>query len=180
MFDGFLSFAIFLTSLGIVYFSFQLVPQTPVAALQKLSTSSVGETYIGPITGRTNLFNVDLIATGNLRLASFDARSVPFAVTQGSPIVVDGWALDSDKREAATRVIAVIENEFTIGPVTISRPDVVSAFHLTPENLISGFQLTIPTKNLVSGNHRLHFLVVGTEANSILDTNWSVKFRAIR
>ncbi len=137
--------------------------------------SVLSQTYIGRVKGKTGSFHIDqILVNGKRQKLAASSPVTTVELTKAVDIAVQGWAIDSRLRRSASRAIAAVDGEYTIAPLTVDRPDVVSALKLSPEATRSGFALDIPTNDLGAGRHHIRFLVIGADGTSLLDTGTSI------
>ncbi len=169
--DATLTAIIVAIAAAVVYCAFTLVPTAapPAVAVPELAPDEI---HLGPVRGRATKFVVDELRVGG-NLVPPSARGGPVDVSRGEAIVATGWALDDATNRAASRVVARVDSDLTIATVALPRPDVVAKFNLTPGSN-SGFAIDVPTSDLDPGKHVLHFLVVGSDGATLLDTGTSI------
>lgn len=97
----------------------------------------------------TTLFTVDAIAGQPFAIAT----PHPITVTAGVPVILEGWAVDTDANRPAAGVVASVDGETVIAAqYGIDRADVAQFFNV-PAFRPSGYRLTIPPGALPVGQH---------------------------
>ena len=121
----------------------------PVATAPRASTLLPGAT----------LHSLDTIAYGRVSITLPNAQRRHIVVSSGDSVTLQGWAVDSPNRSAASSVVAQVDGFSRLTLVTLGeRADVAGVFR-NPNYLRSGYSITIPKDLLPAGTHVVRLLV---------------------
>jgi len=105
------------------------------------------------------------LETINNVLEPYAPKAYPVTIEAPNPIVVTGWAVDSETRQLAGAVEVVFDGRPLQADYKISRQDVAIAQKIDAYAL-AGFRLVIPTAKLAKGDHTLSVRVVANNLKS--------------
>ena len=128
-----------------------------------------------PLSDTSNeLFgSLDEIYFGNA--PSFTTDSAPVLAKRGDPFSIRGWLVKSDSRPLPGPIVAVVDfNDATriaaaYGDPRPEIPAYMSTRHPGTYTANSGFHVSIPTKALLPGLHRLQFEVLTPDGTVLLE-----------
>jgi hypothetical protein len=108
-----------------------------------------GMTHTLQRSAATTLFFIDQIGSFSNPLSQ-----KALEVSGEEPLVIAGWAVDSQAKTPADGVEVVIDNQAYVARYGLERQDVAQA-HKTPAYAASGFMYSAPAQSFGKGRHSL-------------------------
>ncbi len=156
-------------SLGIHHFRMKLVSKNGTTS-SVLGSRVAFQTFRLAALTRPTIYSVDIISGHTL------TNRGQIKIPTNAPLNIGGWAVDSGARAAAGGVLVSVDDKVAFqARYHFARPDVARVLH-NQAYAVTGFNLSIPGRQLTRGSHFLRLLIVAKNYRAYYAATTTVKF----